>query len=99
MNNQNPQNSDLSGNENPFIAYHNQLFFENDKNKSKKSASIGKIILFIFLYIIIAMLIPSCILFFITRWSAKSALKTTICGNPELLKNLFGQTEIIEKGI
>jgi len=78
-------NQDMSGNQNIYNTTQ-PPFFAN--NKTKK-ISIGMITLYIFIYIICAMLIPSCILFFITRWSAKSALKSTVCGNPELLKSLL----------
>jgi hypothetical protein len=80
-------NQDMSGNQNIYNNTMQQPFFFAN-NKTKK-ISIGMIILYIFIYIICAMLIPSCILFFITKWSAKSALKSTVCGNPELLKSLL----------
>lgn len=56
---------------------------------SKKKMSGGMIFLLICMYILFAILFPSCILFFITKWSAKSAIKSTVCTNPEILKTLF----------
>jgi hypothetical protein len=49
----------------------------------------GMIFLIICIYILFAMLLPLIVLFFITKWSAKSAIKSTICANPEILKSLF----------
>lgn len=57
--------------------------------KRSTKISIGMVMLYVFIYLICVMLLPSCILFFITRWSAKSALKSTPCGNPDLLKSLL----------
>jgi hypothetical protein len=65
-------------------------YFSSDTPKtSKKKMSGGMIFLAICMYILFAILLPSCILFFITKWSAKSAIKSTVCSNPEILKKLF----------
>ena len=68
----------------------NQNFYDNfSSDTSKNKMSGGMIFLLICMYILFAILFPSCILFFITKWSAKSAIKSTVCNNPEILKTLF----------
>lgn len=90
-NNKIDNNIDPSGNpENNYPWFlNNNNTNTNSDTSTKNKFSTGMIILYIFIYLICAMLIPSCILYFITKWSAKSALKTTPCGNPDLLKSLF----------
>ena len=76
-----PNDADASGN-----LY---SFFEPFPTKNNKKYSTGMIVLGIILYLICGLLIPSCILFFITKWSAKSALNTSPCGNALRLKTLI----------
>jgi hypothetical protein len=83
----NNSHTDLSGNK------INKGLFDYDVqpvNQKKRKISASIIFLFIFIYILVAMLLPSCILFFLTRWSAQSAFKTTICGDPAKLASLIG---------
>ena len=82
-----PKNKDLDPSGNQYPWFDNNTYQNPPKTTTKISA--GLVILYIFIYLICVMLIPSCILFFITRWSAKSALKSTPCGNPDLLKSLL----------
>lgn len=41
--------------------------------------------------LICACIIPLVVLYFITKSSAKAAIKSTVCANPEILKGLLGK--------
>lgn len=88
MNNSDDVNTDISGNKQMYLNNQYPLLISSEPKKEKKMSG-GMIFLAICMYILFAMLLPSCILFFITKWSAKSAIKSTVCANPEILKSLF----------
>lgn len=93
MNKSDNTQTDLSGNkqmypDNPYP------FVISSEPQKKNNMSGGMIFLVICMYILFAMLLPSCILFFITKWSAKSAIKSTVCSNPEILRSLFSNPPV-----
>ena len=92
MNNSDDVNTDISGNKQMYLNNQYPILISPAPKKEKKMSG-GMIFLAICMYILFAMLLPSCILFFITKWSAKSALKTTVCGDPERLKALFATSQ------
>ena len=56
-----------------------------------KHYSMGYKILYACCGLICSCILPFVVLYYITKSSAKAAIKDTVCVNPEILKNLLGK--------